>query len=644
MSSSLNDNLHNEFRVSASYVRDSREVAYDGPCVSITGTESTNYTGIYIGTEYSSGANFLNQDVYTVEDNLSLYKGNHTITFGTHNEFYKIQNMFIQAAYGAWYFDSVEDFLSDDPSKFIYKYTDPEEPTTGGSNLWTPVMNFAQFGLYAQDEWVVNNNFTLTYGLRFDMPVAFNSPTTNSDFNAYALANGIDANVGSSLSSKLMVSPRVGFRWYADNEHKTLVRGGAGLFTGRVPFVWLSNSYTNTGIEQKGTTIYGSSSPSLGDYANDPYAGANSASGSASVPDIVTVDKDFKFPQVFRVNLALEQRLPGNIKATLEGIYSKTLNNVLFENLALTQNGTIEAIEGVAASAVPFYENNTGAYSTIVNLKNTNKGYSYALSASLDKRFDFGLALNGSYTYGRSMSVNDGTSSVAYSNWKYNYSCDPNSGNELGFSAYDVPHRVVLQASYTTPKYFNGLMQTNVSLIYNGYSGSRYSLTVSDASWSSDFNGDGYGGNSLLYIPTESELDKMVFVATDSYTADDQRAMFESWIQSDKYASSHRGQYAERNSNLTPWENRLDLHIAQDIFYMKDAGRKFQVIFDVVNFTNMLNKNWGASWSAPYTVSPVKVTRNSDNSVTYQINTASTVDKSDIYSRWQAQVGLRLTF
>lgn len=185
------------------------------------------------------------------------------------------------------------------------------------------------------------------------------------------------------------------------------------------------------------------------------------------------------------------------------------MNNVFFENLALVENGQVYAVPGVEASASPSYKVQAGDYYSIINLKNTNKGYSYALSALLEKHFGFGLDMSASYTFGHSKSVNDGTSSVAYSNWKYNYSRDTNSGNELGFSKFDIPHRVMAQVAYTTPKYWNNWMSTSISVIYNGFSGNRYSLTMNETS---DFNGDGQKGNSLLYIPTDEELDKMKFV------------------------------------------------------------------------------------------------------------------------------------
>lgn len=657
LNSHLGQNLYNELRASASFIRDHRNVGYQGPTVQIKnvkGADGKTGVTVNIGTEYSSGANYLDQDIYTVEDNLSWYLGNHTLTFGTHNEIYRMKNLFIQAVNGSWYYNSLDLFLQDKPYQYSYKYTDPE--LTGGDTRWAPAMKSGQFGFYAQDKWDVSTNFNLTYGLRIDIPVIFNNPTENPTFNEYAAQQGFNVRVGENPSAKVLFSPRVGFRWYTNDSHNTLLRGGVGIFTGRVPFVWLSNAFNNTGMESKGTTLgnkdnknnWLNDAPALGQYANDPMGAANSQTGTAAKPDIVTVSKDFKYPQVFRANLALEQKLPGDVKMTLEGVYSKTMNNVFFENLAAVNTGEkVYAIPGVEASAAPKYSNTKSNYYSIVNLKNTNKGYTYALSALLEKHFNFGLDLSASYTFGHAKSVNDGTSSVAYSNWKYNYSVDTNSPNELGFSKFDIPHRVMIQASYSSPKYWNGWTSTTISVIYNGFSGSRYSLTMNDKP---DFNGDGYSGNSLLYIPTDEELSKMIFTGVDkdgkalSMTAEQSRAAFKQWIENDSYAKNHRGQYAERNSNLSDWEHEIDLHLAQTIYNVQGVG-KLEFTFDIINFANMLNKKWGASYESAYNLSPLTLEyfdKNTGNAA-FSYNKAE-IQKSDISSRWHCQVGVRLTF
>lgn len=649
LNSQFTDNIYNELRASATFVRDFREVAYDGPSIAISnvyGADGTSRNDVNIGTEYSSGANTLDQDIYSFEDNLSWYLGDHTLTFGTHNEFYRIRNLFLQGAYGEWSFNSVEDFLNDNPWRFRYAYTDPD---VTGSLQYAPSLKAGQFGFYAQDKWVPNNNFNLTYGLRFDIPLIFNDPMRNDEFNAFAAANNMGVEVGQTPSPKLMVSPRVGFNWYTDSSHRTLLRGGVGIFTGRVPFVWLSNAFNNTGVDVKKVTIQNANVPSLEQYKDNPLAAAEQ--GTAGSADIVTVSKDFKYPQVLRANLALEQMLPGDVKMTIEGIYSKTLHNVFFENLALVNNGEkVYAVPGVEASSAPYYSLRSSNYNSIINLKNTNEGYSYALSAMLEKSFDFGLDLRASYTFGHSKSVNDGTSSVAYSNWQYNYSRDTNGSGELGFSKFDVPHRLMIQAAYTSPRYWNNWMSTTVAVVYNGFSGGRYSLSMYE---SQDFNGDGARGNSLLYIPTDEELDRMNFVdvvrnGEVTMTAEQGREAFRQWILNDSYAKDHRGQYAERNSNRTAWEHEINLHLAQTIYNPKGAG-KLEFTFDIINFANMLNKKWGATYGNVYNLSPLAVQSISADAngyltPSYTYNTNSYPQKSDVSSRWHCQVGVRLSF
>ncbi len=641
LNSHLSDVLYNEFRGSYTRVRDKRDVPYLGPYVSISNVKGddgeTNNT-VRIGTEYSSGANELDQDVWSVEDNLSYYLGQHTLTFGTHNEVYSIRNLFLQNVAGGWTYTSLANFMADKPSNFYYAYTDPD---LTGSLRYAPTCKAAQFGFYAQDKWVVNSDFNFTYGLRFDIPTFFNKPTENTAFNTFADQRGLGVHVGDVPSTRLMVSPRVGFNWYADADHNTLLRGGLGIFTGRVPFVWISNVYNNNGIEVKHFSIYDSSNnaPNLADHKDDLVGTVQGL--AAKSEDIAVVSKKFKFPQVFRANLALEQQLPGDIKMTLEGIYSKNLNNVFFENLALVNNGAkVYAVPGVEASAAPYYSQVSGNYSNIIGLRNTNKGYSYALSALLEKHFNFGLDLQASYTFGHSKSVNDGTSSVAYSNWQYNYSRDTNGSGELSYSKFDIPHRIMVSVNYNSKKYLNGLMSTTVGIIYNGTSGGRYSLTMNETK---DYNGDGARGNSLLYIPTNEELALM------NFASEEDRSKFQNWIENDKYAKDHRGQYAVRNSNMTHWENEINLHVGQTIYNPKGIG-KLEITFDVMNFANMLNKKWGATYGNVYNVSPLtlsNVTLSEDGmtaSPTFKYNSNSAPSHAAIDSRWHCQVGLRLSF
>lgn len=639
LNSYINNSLYNEFRGSISFVRDIQKVPYEAPTVLIKGNADNNYVTSNIGTECSSGANSLNQNIYTFEDNLSWYIGNHSITIGTHNEIFHIKNLFIQYYNGEWVFNSLTSFLNDMPSQFLYKYADPKG--------YIPKFNAGQFSFYTQDKWNINNEFNLTYGIRFDIPNVFDKPTTNDIFNAYAQSKNYDIKVGQLPSIKVMISPRIGFRWYINATHKSLVRGGLGLFTGRIPFVWISNAFTNDGVEQKGTTI-NTNIPSMTQYAYSPTSAMNSTAGKTIKPDICTIDKKFKYPQVFRIDLALEQKLPWDMKLTLEGLYSKTLNNVYFKNFAMISNGKVYAVSGEEKSSAPYYSIEESNYNSIIHLENTNVGYTYNLLAKIEKNFTCGVYGMLSYTYGHSKAVFDGTASIAYSNWKNNYAYDSNQPRIAAYSRFDIPNRIVATIGYTTPKYINNLFDTDISLIYTGQNGMRYNLTMNEMV---DYNGDGALGNSLLYIPNKDELNNMNFVNTYTngqitMTAEESRTNYEKWIENNRYAKTHRGEYAQRNCCQTPWENCFDLHVAQNIYVQKNVNTKIQFTLDIINFGNLINKRWGYYYASIYNVSPLQVTGIDSKSRTasFAYNKNNTAGYDDISSRWHAQIGIRLIF
>lgn len=636
LNSRVSDEVSNEFRATAVLVRDKRTIPYNGAGIYI----QDDFT-VSMGTEYSSGANSMNSNTFTIADNVSIFKGSHNITAGTHNEFYTFDNVFLQAAFGSYTFSTINDFFNNNPNKYEYRYSDPE--LTGGNTRWAAPTYAAQFGLYAQDEWKPNRDFTLTYGLRVDMPILLNKPTANAEFNESEISQRTGEKVGVTPKPVVLFSPRIGFRWYADKQHNTLIRGGAGLFTGRVPFVWLSNAYNNTGMEAKGLTVTNPDVAGGFPLTSNPYddvvaSGLAKAEGKATIN---TMSKNFKYPQVFRANLALEQSFGDGWKFTFDALYSKNLNNVFFQNLALTKDGDIYAVNKTVAdsnpaSVAPHYAIDKSYYA-VVALKNTSKGFTYSFSGQIEKHFDFGLDLMAAYTFGHSYSVNDGTSSVAYSNWKYNNGVDTNNP-ELSYSLFDRPHKVMAVVSYTTPMYLRG-MQTTISLSYQGMSGQRHSYTMTNAG---DFNGDGQNANSVLYIPTQSEITQM------SWANPADAAKFEQYIRSNKYMSSHRGQWSERYAGITPFENHIDLHIAQDFYYDKEHGRKLQFFCDFMNLTNAFNREWGMYYSGAFSLQVldyVSSVKDSDGNYTptYKFNPKE-LNISDFDSRWRCQLGFRLTF
>ena len=658
LNSRLSEMVTNEARATAVFVRDHRDIPYEGANIYIP---NDTYT-INLGTEYSSGQNAMHSDTYTFTDNVSILAGKHNITLGTHNELFRFYNIFRQYAFGEYKYNSVADYFAGNVNEFYYNYADPE--LTGGSPVWGATTWAAQFGLYAQDEWKPTRDFTLTYGIRADMPMLLNKPTENAGFNAYAetfkdtFPELYNARVGEIPAPTILLSPRVGFRWYVDDEHTAVIRGGAGLFTGRVPFVWLSNAYNNNGMEAKSVYIQNkknkdgvnpweevlaaAEAKGVSAFTSNPYDvliknGLVQAQNSGMT--INTMNRKFKYPQVFRVNLGFDKTWDGGWTFTFDGLFSKTLNNIFFQNLAITSENVLYPVSKDADTpTAPYYNAMSSAYSTIVALGNTNKGYTYSLSGKLEKSFDFGLNLMASYTWGHSYSVNDGTSSVAYSNWKYNYSVDTNAP-EMSYSQFDKPHKLMGVISWNSKPYLAGRLATNISLTYMGESGQRYSYTYNEAS---DYNGDGYKGNSLLYIPTEGEVPQMTWAKAGD------AAKFENYIRDDMYLRSHRGMWSERNAGMAPFEHHFDLHVGQDFIYNRARGGKIQLFADFMNIGNLINRNWGIYYNGSYTVQVLKVTgvstdENGDATPTYQY-APKTINLSDFYSRWRCQLGARITF
>ena len=643
LNSRISDIVSNEFRATATFVRDDRTVPYAGANIFIT----DGSLRVTLGTDYSSGANAVHSDVYTITDNVSIFKGNHNITIGTHNEFFRFYNVFLEAAYGSYGFKSINDFFQGSNAIDAYGYFYADPSLTGGETVWGGTAKAAQFGLYAQDEWKPNTRLTLTYGLRLDMPALLNKPTENPDFNASEIAKTNNQYVGVTPKASVLFSPRIGFRWYMDKSRKSLLRGGAGLFTGRVPFVWLTNAFNNTGMESKSIYVNNPSETVKVPLTSNPYkdvvqAGIFPILGSSSIN---TLSENFKYPQTFRVNLGYEQIFGEGWKFTFDALYSKGINNVFFKNLALTDGGAktyaVNAASENASNVATYYAEDE-SYETVIALMNTNKGYSYSLSGQIEKSFDFGLYLMASYTFGHSYSVNDGTSSVASSNWKFNYAVNSNDPS-LSHSLFDRPHKVMAAISYTTPKYAGGRLQTSVSLTYNGTSGQRYSYSLTE-NYGVNFNNDGAYGNSLMYIPTVEEVGMMKWAEP----ADADR--FEAYVSGDKYLSRHRGGWSERYGAITPFENHFDLHVAQDFYYDRKSGRKIQAVVDFLNIGNLFNREWGLYGDSEFYNRSIlyveSLSEDADGNMTPTYRYTDPVDfsLSDFYSRWRCQIGLRLTF
>ena len=635
LNSRIGNALHNELRAGYTCVTDGRDTERLLPYVEIGGLGMTGGAKAYIGTDRFAGANSLDQHTLTLTDNLTWYKGRHTLTIGTHNEYYRSHVVYVANSLGYYTYNSLEDFENDMASQYAYNYTDV---AVTGTTKWGPTFNSLQLGFYIQDKWAPVENFSLTYGLRADIPLIFDSPTLNEEFNSGAIALKHGAKTGSVPHAQVLWSPRVGFRWYVGAQRRTLLRGGAGLFTGRVPVVWIVNNFSNTGVEQKGVVRQGGTDSNGNRITAQPFTPKPAPTDESTTnPSVQVIDGSFRWPQVLRADLAIEHDFRSGWHLSLEALFGKTINNVLFRNLALEESGKrICAVDADSPSSAR-YAITDSRYSSVYYTTNTSCGYSYSLTASVEKSFRFGLDIGAYYTFGHALSLCDATSSAQATNWSRTYAVDTEMPR-LSRSVFDSPHRLTVYATFS--RRYARIFGTTAALVYRMYSGQPYSLCYAE---DIDLNGDLTRGNTLMYIPTEEELERMSFA--DNVSA----AKWNDFIESDRYLRTHRGQFSERNALRTPMEHRLDLHIAQDFYFGEKSGRKLQLTLDVINLGNLISRDWGA-W---YTVSgsrlqPVKITAlNEDGNgnlvPTYQF-TGATYATDNILSRWHMQIGVRVVF
>ena len=614
------NHFSNSLRVGYTRLQDGRTTDRSLPAVIINGLGERGNGTATIGTNPYSGCNMLYQDVVIIADDLTYSYGNHDITIGTSNEIYCADNLYMANARGTYTYASMDDFLADKATQYAYGYF--------ADGKLNPPMTTGQFAFYVQDEVTLNRKLHITYGLRADIPVMFDKPVANEAFNSGYFAK-FGVATGLVPRMQVLLSPRVGIEWQND---RLKLRGSAGIYTGRVPFVWLSNCYQNTGLRSVGVTV--TNPAETPDFSLHPES-----VGIKSNPSIDLVDNDFRFPQVFR--LAAGARI--DLFPLILGIdadYSKGLNNIFVENLVAEDRGQRLYVggEGSDASAT-YYNSTTSDYSAVYRLSNTQRGYSWSATARVEYNFMYalsGLKAMAAYTFSQSKSINDGISAQSSSNWGRTYAVDSNSP-ELSNSVYEYPHKIVASLSYSR-RY--GLFGTNVMLLYNGYSGEHYSLTY--ARGKVDANGDTYRGNSLIYIPTESEMSSMLWADDTSATA------FNDYIKGDKYLQSHRGEFAERNSHSLPFVHRLDLHIAQSFYFSKTSSRRVEVSLDVINLSNLISRSWGlVHRTSNWALSPVTITElqpvDGGYRPVYKFNGASyTMD--DIASRWHMQLGVRVVF
>jgi len=620
----------NRLLVSYTTFRDFRESnSADFPSVDIN-RDGLNY--ISFGLERFSTNNILDQDVLQITDDFTLYFPDHIVTAGVSFEWFKFMNSFNLFYYAGPSYSSMVDFIA---------HTDPNDPdnfddynamvafSNNNKTFRADDISIGQLSFYVQDEWQVNSDFRLTGGLRIDIPTYFTTIEANEDTEeinskTYFDEDGNETKIDvTKLPDAVPLwSPRIGFNWNIDGARKTQLRGGTGIFTGRLRFVWIANQISNIRL--------------------DPYY----------TFQVNATHPDFKWPQVWRTNLAVDHEFPYGIVGTFEGIYSKDINAVVHRNYNMAPpSGNLqgednrEVYEGDENKKNGFYDypSETGGFldaGTII-LDNTDEGHQYSLTAKLRKNFTPFVFISLAYTYSQSKDLTSTPGEIAADAFQLN----PVVGNvnkpSLAYSDFGLEHRIIGVGSWKA-EYANNFA-TTISIFFETGQGQRFSYV-----YAGDANLDGIGqNNDLMYIPRSSA--EITFDESDGVSAADQWAQLDAYINQDDYLSGRRGQYAERNGAISEWFAQIDLRILQD-FYLNVNGTRhtLQLSFDILNVGNMLNSDWGVR-TIPQNVSPLSVSVDpATNQAVYKFSnpnlTETFINDNGFISRWQMQIGLRYIF
>ncbi len=642
---SRSSQLANRFFLSYNRFRDSR-TPYSAPFPTIEiGEGGVTYTTA--GHEPFSIHNILDQDVWQLTNNLSVFRGNHVITVGTNLERFTFFNAFNIFRHGVFFlpagippgstFSSLAEFFS---------ATDPANPNRKNFNAMVgsgpfkgEIIDVGQASLYVQNEQLATPRLTLTYGVRADFPHYFTKPVDNPFSRGL---KALDANRQTVIvdQSKLpgttvMLSPRLGFNWDVNGDQTMRLRGGSGIFTGRVPFVWIGNVISNPG-----------GNPNL--FPTGAAVPTRKESVLQQSFDVNAMEPDFKWPQTWTTNIAGERQLPWSTRGTLEVLYSKDLHNVYMRNADLV------APKRTLADGRPYYGgfgnnslNPTGGGAGIYVIDNTSKGHSFNVTALLRRPFlgEGSMGVGYSFTDAKNALKSTEIASVLWQNQPVQG--DPNRP-ELTYSEFGQRHRIVGDLAYA--KRWSERHRTQVGMFaelaegnrFAGAGGNRYSFI-----YSGDVNGDGASGNDLIFIPrTQSDIR---FAALGSTTPAQQWASLDAFIKQDSYLSAHRGEIAQRFGLVNPWYSNVDLRVQQDIS-LRNGGKThdLQVSADIMNIGNLLNSGWGVRQVAdPSATSPLSLLRFDPDGVpvfNFTGPSKTFIDDPDVLSRWRAQIGVKYFF
>jgi hypothetical protein len=544
-----------------------------------------------------------------ITDEVNIQLGKHNLFGGLQFEHNWAANGYAQAAAGYYAFQATPEQVAagDWASVFTPQNTRLFGITYGNNANHSPFvaeMSTNQWSLYLQDNWSISDRFRMSIGARFELP---SYPSLKDNFNEeyYKIDfGGQHFRTDNVPKASVSFSPRIGFNWDITGERNLILRGGSGLFVGRLPFVWLISAVGNSGMGQT-SYIASQTKGTIPTFTTSQQDMLNQigATSKTTIPSSATIlSDDLRMPKTWKTSLALDAKLLGDIDFTIEGILNKDLNPVVVSNRDIYWDGssTIDLGHGDVRHKMSYYDANSSAYV----LENAgSKAYYISLSAQLRKSFDFGLDLSASYTLSKAKTYTDGIGNQvasAYNN--YRYSVNAVNDNEMGYATYVAPNRLLIAASYTLKESKNAT--SRFSLVYDGYqygylndyAFSRYSYIFSN-----NVNSDALAPANLIYVPaSREELDSWDFAEStfgsnhQVYTADMQRDDFWAYIQQDDYLKNRKGKYAERGGAKMPWHHQLDFKFQQDLTL--DIGKTkhaIQLGVDILNLPNFLCKDWG---------------------------------------------------
>lgn len=590
---------------------------------------------IFAGTYREASVYNTNLNTIQLTNNFTYTKNNHSFSAGGLLQYNDINYGFLSAWNGRWQYRSVDDFVNDRPSRIRGVYRTSNNTFDFVSNTPSATIDVLTTGLYLQDRIRINDLLSISAGLRLDsqafltdLPVS-NDIKNTPEFSQY----------NNTISSSPHINPRFGFNYYINENKKIKLRGGTGLFTGRMPYLWFAYAEYISGTDYFNVDIRPTTATPIEENLE------NLAAQQSGLAEINLIDNDFELPRDFKTNLAVDIKLPKGFNVTLEGTYTKVVNAVFFQsinrrddtaNFSGADNRSYFAQTGDAIKINPNFTN-------VFLITNTNKGYRYNLTMGLSKTNENYNGFLG-YTYGKSKDLSSTVRSSPAANFEWNQAINANNP-EVSFSNFDLRHKIVSSHSYNFR--LNNKSHISASILYNGTSGSPFSFVVQG-----DVNRDGSSRNDLIYIPrNQSEINLVDIIAADGTvlaSAEQQWQDLDTYIRNNDYLSSRRGKYAERNGAKTPWNHRLDAHLEYNLKLNQKQGLKFS--FDVFNVLNLLNRNWGRLVFVPNVVNSSFSLLNfrgiENNEPTYQFNitdqTPWVVDTEN--SRWKAQLGISYSF